>query len=388
MYKIKVTQLSNAINISKDDKIEIIDIDDPAMCESGTNKQATVSLLSNAIAKNITDNVVIDVNTTYVPYIPAVKVTQRGLGDVLLIEDDDNNPDSTPFVIDWTGRVIIGGRNRMFLDNIYNINPLAPKVQIQAVQTDNASLGIFQCQDEGSGPVIHYAKARGTPDTPLTALKFDQIGSFSFQLHDGIKFLEAARVYSRADQDITPGSVNAAFIIATRSPLNTEVQERVRVTSSGNVGIGLTNPTYSLQLNTDSAAKPSSTTWTVSSDERLKENIELADLNICYDTIKNIPLKRYKWKDQFYSSQQIKDRTKIGWIAQDVQSVFPKAVESTRFVYSSVQDNMGAVTSEEAIEDCLTLNSDQIYAAMFGAIQKLMQKVEQLESKVSQLEKD
>jgi len=32
------------------------------------------------------------------------------------------------------------------------------------------------------------------------------------------------------------------------------------------------------------------------------------------------------------------------------------------------------------IEDCLSLNSDQIYAAMYGAIQLLIAKVEQLEN--------
>ena len=37
------------------------------------------------------------------------------------------------------------------------------------------------------------------------------------------------------------------------------------------VGIGLTNPTYQLQLSTDSAAKPGTSTWTIASDERLKD---------------------------------------------------------------------------------------------------------------------
>lgn len=387
MYKIKVTQLSNAINISPDDKMEIIDIDDPAMCESGTNKQARVGLIANAVAKNITDNVVIDVNTTLNPYIPAVKITQNGPGDVLLIEDSPS-PDSTAFLIDHEGKVIMGGRSKMFLDNIYNPNPLAPKVQIQATQTDNASLAIFHCQDEGAAGVIHYAKSRGNLDTPLRTNRFDQLGAFTYQAHDGTEFLEAARTWAMVDQEITTGSVNAAFIIGTRSPTDTEIQQRVRVTSSGNVGVGLRNPVHLLELNIDSAAKPSSSTWTVSSDERLKENIELADLNLCYDAVKNIPLKRYKWKDQFYSAEQIADRNKIGWIAQDVQSVFPKAVEQKRFSYNVVTNDTGAVLSEEAIEDCLTLNSDQIYAAMFGAIQKLIEKVENLEQQIAQMQAD
>jgi hypothetical protein len=41
--------------------------------------------------------------------------------------------------------------------------------------------------------------------------------------------------------------------------------------NGGNVGIGTTNPTYQLQLSTDSAAKPGTSTWTIASDERLKD---------------------------------------------------------------------------------------------------------------------
>lgn len=154
---------------------------------------------------------------------------------------------------------------------------------------------------------------------------------------------------------------------------------------NGNVGLGL-DPTFRLHLTSDSAAKPSSQLWTVSSDERLKENIEAADLDICYNAIKNIPLKRYTWKNEFYSNEQVTDRSKIGWIAQDVKSVFPKAVGTYKFVYNQIKDKEGNVISEESINDCLSLNSDQIYAAMFGAIQKLMNTIENLQTRIEQLE--
>jgi len=188
--------------------------------------------------------------------------------------------------------------------------------------------------------------------------------------------------------------------------------ERIRFDSSGNVGIG-TGPSisYQLQLSTDSAGKPSTNTWTVVSDERIKENIELADLDLCYDAVKNIPLKRFKWKDDVYSEEQVADRHKLGWIAQDVETVYPKAVNIHEFRYNQVYsdviipavdeelDEDGNViteaqeeriekelVSEEVIEDCRNLNADQIYAAMYGAIQKLIQKVETLETRIAELE--
>lgn len=136
-------------------------------------------------------------------------------------------------------------------------------------------------------------------------------------------------------------------------------------TTSGNVGIGKVDPGYQLELSSDSAAKPSTNTWTVSSDERLKTNIELADLDRCYNTIKSIPLKRYTWRDDVYTVEQVADRSKLGWIAQDVEQFIPKAVQ---------QKNM------LGYEDCRTLNSDQIIANLYGCVQKLILEVERLKN--------
>ena len=188
--------------------------------------------------------------------------------------------------------------------------------------------------------------------------------------------------------------------------------ERARIDSSGRLLVGtIASPAHQLQISTDSAGKPSTNTWTIVSDERIKEEIELADLDLCYQAVKNIPLKRFKWKDEVYTEEQVRDRRKLGWIAQDVEAVFPKAVGTYEFKYNQVfeetiipaveevLDDEGNVTtpaqperiekgeliSEEVIEDCRDLNSDQLYAAMYGAIQKLMVKVETLEIEVASL---
>ena len=179
--------------------------------------------------------------------------------------------------------------------------------------------------------------------------------------------------------------------------------------TGGFVGIGMT-PTAQLELSTDDAKKPSTNTWTVASDQRLKTNITNADNDRCYEIVKQVPLKRYTWKSEVYSQDKVKDRSKLGWIAQDVEEVFPKAVGTNRFAYNqvfedvvtpeldsdgnAVLDENGVaktktekrLVSEDVIEDCKDLNSDQIYAAMYGAIKKLIEKVETLEAKVLALE--
>ena len=101
----------------------------------------------------------------------------------------------------------------------------------------------------------------------------------------------------------------------------------LNLSNSSNVGIGLTGPSFRLHLADNSAAKPTSNTWTISSDARIKENIVDANLDICYDVVKNLRLRRYKWKDEYYPYTI--DKNSVGWIAQEVQEVFPKAVNVT-----------------------------------------------------------
>ena len=145
------------------------------------------------------------------------------------------------------------------------------------------------------------------------------------------------------------------------------------VKSNGNVGIGTANPNYKLEIVSDSAGKPGTGgLWTVVSDERIKKDIVPANLKRCYEIIKTIPLKRFGWADGVYTEEQVKDRHTLGWIAQDVQKIFPKAVNIKPFK-----------KGKELIEDCLDLNSGQIIAAMYGTIQTLIQKVEKIEEQIN-----
>lgn len=156
---------------------------------------------------------------------------------------------------------------------------------------------------------------------------------------------------------------------------------KLRILDGGYVGIGLTtNSTYLLQLNADSGAKPGvGGLWTVASDSRLKDNIELADLDRCYAIIKEVPLKRFTWKPGVYKTEQTADRNNLGWIADDVEKVFPKSVSYSKFIGSDDVDN----TLE--IKDCRNLNGGQMLAAHYGATQYLATLVETQASVIASL---
>ena len=75
-------------------------------------------------------------------------------------------------------------------------------------------------------------------------------------------------------------------------------------------------------------------------------------------------LKYFKW------TIPTNDHHSLGFIAQEVREVFPNAVlESDSFGYP----------------DFLSLNTDQILKAMYGALQKTIQDKEELEARIAEL---
>ena len=125
---------------------------------------------------------------------------------------------------------------------------------------------------------------------------------------------------------------------------------------------------FDLILQRDSAAKPGTNTWSSPSDERVKNFITLADLDVCYSTIKAVPLKYYEWAIPGFESD---DKHSLGYIAQDIEKIFPKAVQKVE---------------QYGFDDFRVLNNDQIIKMSHGAVQKLMEKVEALEARVAALE--
>jgi hypothetical protein len=150
--------------------------------------------------------------------------------------------------------------------------------------------------------------------------------------------------------------------------------------NGGNIAIGRGSASYLLHLNGDSAGKPGAGgLWTVVSDARIKTDIVPADLDRCYEIVKSVPLKHFGFKPGVYTDEQIQDKHSLGWIAQDVQAVFAKAVSVKPFTVHTPQAD--GTVQDEVIDDCLDLNSGQMIAALYGCVQALMAKVEALEAR-------
>jgi len=143
---------------------------------------------------------------------------------------------------------------------------------------------------------------------------------------------------------------------------------------TGNVGIGTTDPQYSVDTSGVLYASHggftggTSTNWATSSDERIKDNITSASNETCYENVKNINLYKFNYKEQFANN---KNETQYGFIAQEVQKYYPKAVK-----YEKIK------VKDDTYENFLTINQTQLNYTLFGAVKHLQLELENIKVKL------
>jgi hypothetical protein len=117
------------------------------------------------------------------------------------------------------------------------------------------------------------------------------------------------------------------------------------------------------------------TAWDVTSDHRIKENIKKANLNICYDNVKNINLYRFNYKDAFGNGTH-RDRTQLGFVAQQVNQYYPKSITRGK---RKLDDN-------REVPDLASIDVSQVNFTLFGAVKQLIRVVEKQSNRIKKLE--
>ena len=111
----------------------------------------------------------------------------------------------------------------------------------------------------------------------------------------------------------------------------------------------------------------------ISSDERLKKNItDIADGQLA--KINALKPRNFEWKDERKAGNQ------EGFIAQEVESVMPEAVEER----ASAPDPDD--TSRDFEGDIKVLKHEVINARLIKAVQELSSKLEEAEARITELE--
>lgn len=112
----------------------------------------------------------------------------------------------------------------------------------------------------------------------------------------------------------------------------------------------------------------------ISSDERLKENIENLP-NTTLDKLMNVNAVTFNWKDGFSDVGLESNGAHTGFIAQNVQTYFPDLVHPSPIKKEKIP-----------FDDPLTINQAGFTPYLVKSIQQLNSKIEVLEARIQQLE--
>jgi hypothetical protein len=135
--------------------------------------------------------------------------------------------------------------------------------------------------------------------------------------------------------------------------------EVARLTSTGLYIGGAANAAYQIELQADSAGKPSTSTWTITSDARTKKNIRDYDHGL--DLLRQIRLKEYEHNGL---GGTVDGARGVGVLAQDVEAILPTSVGRR-------QDD----------DDTMTFNAHELFMLTVNAAKELDARVTTLEGR-------
>jgi hypothetical protein len=232
----------------------------------------------------------------------------------------------------------------------------------------------FFVRDVTSGSRLPFRIRPGAPTSSIdiAANGFVGIGTASPGLVSGTS-TQVLEVAGTSNPGLalrnTNGTARQYFMYVTSTGNNlmniydaTAAVDRLTLTPAGLFGIGTTAPTDTLSVN-GTASKPGGGSWSVFSDERLK-NIK-GRFNTGLNAVMQLQPIRYEYKPN--NALGLKSEGEhVGFAAQSLKQIIPEAVSSTENGY-------------------LTVNNDPIIWTMLNAIKEQQKEIEQLKAEVRRL---
>jgi hypothetical protein len=263
----------------------------------------------NDVANTFTANQIISVtdNTN-----AALRVTQLGSGNALVVEDS-TNPDSTPFVVDASGNVGIGTSS--------------PSSNLEISASTNTGVQLTTTAD--STPVLDF-RTNGTDrlrisSSSATGATFNVRSNQDMQFYtnntDRMRIDSSGNLLIRTDSASASAGVGIKLLYSSPQISITTDNPSNGVTAYTLYNMNATNNGYRFYVTTQGIIHAITTTISGISDQRLKENIR--DLDVGLTEILQLQPRVFDWK-----VGKGKDvRNDRGFIAQEFELVFPDLID-------------------------------------------------------------
>lgn len=161
-----------------------------------------------------------------------VRITQTGAGNALVVEDSAN-PDATPFVVDASGRLLMGQTSVSLNAGI--------QITSDGTSAPNSNIASVRRSSDVTGTALVLQKSRGTLASPSIVSSGDALGDIQTYGYDGANMVLSTLI--RSEVDGTPGTndMPGRLVFSTTADGASTVTERMRIGSDGGVGIGGAN---------------------------------------------------------------------------------------------------------------------------------------------------
>jgi hypothetical protein len=163
----------------------------------------------------------------------ALRITQLGTGNALLVEDS-TNPDSSPFVIDSAGAAILGTTASATL------GLTGQQLQVQTVAAISGAGALFAGWNATQPNAINLARSQSGTIGTNGVVSSGAASSIRFFFDDGTNFIRGAAIEAAVDG--TPGTndMPGRLVFSTTADGASTPTEAMRITSGQLVSVGTT----------------------------------------------------------------------------------------------------------------------------------------------------
>ncbi len=173
----------------------------------------------------------------------ALRITQLGTGNALLVEDS-TNPDATPFVVNDVGQVIVG-----YTTALTGSGAVVARSQVVGTTSAASRQGFVYSATTTAASVNEMAKsASATVGTQAVVASGETLGTVRFSGSDGTNFIRAAEIEGFVDG--TPGTSDmpGRLVFSTTADGASSPTERMRITSAGKTGFATAAPAATVHV--------------------------------------------------------------------------------------------------------------------------------------------